>query len=204
MRQTIQEREAEVYADLWSSVALYKSNSPGERYAEVFHSIVQDPGATVLDAGCGEGRGMVELAKLGYQVAGIDITDAGLSAEAKQYPCVIETIWADLRPALLVLRLTVPTVFTSDTVDYVYCCDVLEHLEPQFTMLAVDQLLRVAKKGVFLSIYFDQDRFGHWVGRPLHLTVQPFVWWRDALREIADVVEARDCHNFGIFYLRTA
>ena len=124
-----------------------------------------------------------------------------LSPEAKAFPFLHETLWNDLRPAVYVLHANQPEVFGL-AVDYVYCCDVLEHLPTQFTMLAVDQLLRVAKKGVFLSVFFHQDGYGPWVGRPLHLTVQPFTWWRDALKEIADVTEARDCHEFGIFMVR--
>ena len=199
--QSIQQKEAEVYTELWSSVPNYRKNSPGEQYAKVFHEIVNDPGATVLDAGFGEGRGMVALSALGYHVGGVDITDAGLMPEAKGFPCVIESLWNDLRPALFIFHVTNPKVFKADSVDYVYSCDVLEHLPGQYTMLAVDQMLRVAKKGVFLSVFFNQDGFGPWAGRPLHLTVQSFVWWRDAIREIADVLEARDCHDFGIYYL---
>lgn len=199
---SIQEQEANAYAELWSSVSAYRRNSPGEQYARVFHDIVNDAGATVLDAGCGEGRGMVALAKLGYHVAGVDITDAGLNAEARAYPFIKETVWNDLRPVVYILHASQKDVFAADSVDYIYCCDVLEHLPTQYTMLAVDQMLRVTKKGLFLSIFFIQDGYGPWVGRPLHQTVQPFTWWRDALREIAEVVEARDCHEFGIFYVR--
>jgi len=198
---TIQDTERDTYDTLWSSVSAYRRNSPGEQYARTFHAIVNDPGATVLDAGCGEGRGMLALAKLGYTVAGMDLTDTGLNAEAKALPFVQDTLWNDLRPAAYLLHCT-GKGFAADGVDYVYCCDVLEHLPTQYTMLAVDQLLRIAKKGVFLSIFFIQDGYGPWVGRPLHLTVQPFTWWRDALREICDVVDARDCHEFGIFYVR--
>ncbi|MCU0521420.1 MAG: methyltransferase domain-containing protein [Anaerolineae bacterium] len=198
---SIQAVERDAYAELWSSVSAYKRNSPGEQYAKTFHAIVNDPGATVLDAGCGEGRGMVALDKLGYVVAGLDLTDAGLSAEAKAFPFMQETIWNDLNRVRQLFHSTRTHVF-GGKVDYVYCCDVLEHLPTQFTMLAVEKMIRVSKKGVFLSIFFIQDGYGPWVGRHLHQTVQPFTWWRDALRELCDVVEARDCHEFGIFYVR--
>lgn len=198
---SLQAVETDAYADLWSSVSSYKRNSPGEQYAATFHALVQDAGATVLDAGCGEGRGLVALAKLGYVVAGLDLTDAGLSAEAATFPFMQETIWNDLHEAVNLFHAS-PTHAYGSKPDYVYCCDVLEHLPPQFTMLAVDQLVRIAKKGVFLSIFFIQDGYGPWVGRHLHQTVQPFVWWRDSLRERHAVVEARDCHEFGIFYVR--
>jgi len=198
----IQTFEAESYAELWSSVSHYKRNSPGEQHARVFHGIVQDPGATVLDAGCGEGRGLLALAALGYRVVGMDLTDAGLSVAARAYPFIQDTLWHDLKPSVYLFHVQQPDVFRADGVDYVYCCDVLEHLPEQFTMLTVHRLLEVADKAVFLSIFFTQDGYGPWIGRPLHLTVKPFVWWRDALRELGDVTEARDCHEFGIFMLR--
>jgi hypothetical protein len=87
-------------------------------------------------------------------------------------------------------------------VDYLYCCDVLEHLPEQFTMLAVQRMLEVADKRVFCSICFIHEGAPPWLGRPLHLTVRPFVWWRDSLRELADLEDARDCDEFGIFSLR--
>jgi len=195
------ESEAALYSELWQAVPNYRKNSPGEQYAKVFHEIVNDPGATVMDAGCGEGRGMVALSALGYNVGGVDIMDPGRVPEAERFPCVIEALWNDLKPAVFVFHITHPLVFPTDKVDYVYCCDVLEHLPMQYTMLAVDQMLRIATKGVFLSVFFNQDHYGAWAGRPLHLTVQPFVWWRDSFKELTEVIEARDCHDFGLFYL---
>ncbi len=145
---------------------------------------------------------MVALAALGYHVAGVDIADITMCPEAKAFPRVVETLWNDLRPVVYVLHALNRAVFDANRVDYVFCCDVLEHLPVQFTMLAIDQCLRVAKKGVFLSIYFQPDDYGAWVGRPLHQTVQPFVWWREAIKEIAEIVEARDCLKYGLFYVR--
>jgi SAM-dependent methyltransferase len=198
----IQTFEAESYAELWGSVDAYKRVSPGEQHARVFHDLVQDPGATVLDAGCGEGKGLVALDALGYRVAGMDLTDAGLNATAKTFPFIQDTLWHDLKPSVYLFHVQQPTVFHAERVDYVFCCDVLEHLPEQFTMLTVQRLLEITDKALFFSVFFIQDGYGPWIGRPLHLTVKPFVWWRDAFRELADVTEARDCHEFGIFLLR--
>ena len=40
------------------------------------------PGMSILDIGCGTGRHAVELAKLGYEMTGIDLS-AGMLAEAE-------------------------------------------------------------------------------------------------------------------------
>jgi len=91
---------------------------------------------------------------------------------------------------------------TAGPYDWVYCTDVLEHLPPQFTMLAVDQMLRVATRGVFLTISTQPDQFGVWVGRSLHQTVQHYVWWRDSLRELGELVDARDLIGTALFVIR--
>ncbi len=42
-----------------------------------------EPGASVLDVGCGTGRHAIPLAKLGYRVTGVDISE-GMLAEARR------------------------------------------------------------------------------------------------------------------------
>jgi hypothetical protein len=86
--------------------------------------------------------------------------------------------------------------------DWVYCTDVLEHIPPQFTMLAIDQMLKVAKQGLFLTVSLVPDSFGVWAGKSLHQTVQPFTWWKDSLAEVGTVVEARDLISNAVFVVR--
>jgi len=198
----ISKAETEIYTELWESVPAYRRVSPGERYAELFHSIVNDSGATVLDAGCGAGQGILALSQLGYRMAGVDLVRTTLVAGAPQVPIICQSLWNDLKPAVYLISVEAPDIFRPDSVDYVYSCDVLEHLPEQFTMLAIQRMLEVAQKGVFISLMQQQEIYGSWVGRRLHLTVKPFIWWRDSMREIAEVVEARDVMANGIFYLR--
>ncbi len=42
------------------------------------------PGATILDVGCGTGRHSVELARRGFAVTGVDLSD-GMLAEARKH-----------------------------------------------------------------------------------------------------------------------
>jgi hypothetical protein len=65
-----------------------------------------------------------------------------------------------------------------------------------------------ACNGLFLSICFQDEAFSEIVGEPLHLTVMPFVWWRDHLAMMGNLVEARDFSphpenklKVGVFYL---
>jgi SAM-dependent methyltransferase len=185
--------ERECYEEMWG-VEQYADVSPGARFATVFDGLVRERGddprhLTVLDAGCGSGKGALALTTLGYRLTLCDLTLAGLMPDARMLPCFEAALWGPL---------TAHYVF-GGRYDYVYCCDVLEHLPTVFVGLAITQMLAVARKGLFISVALAPDNLGVWVGRPLHLTVQPYVWWRDHLRELGRVVEARDLINEGIY-----
>jgi hypothetical protein len=68
--------------------------------------------------------------------------------------------------------------------------------------LAIDQMLRVAKEGLFLTVSLVQDSFGVWAGKSLHQTVQPFTWWKDSLKELGTVTEARDLISNAVFVVK--
>ena len=180
--------ERNTYEEMWG-VESYAAHSPGEMFVPVFLDMVPPTIMTkssILDAGCGSGKGAIALEKAGFAVKCCDLTSAGLIPEASHLPFVETNLWDNL---------TKKVGFT----DWVYCCDVLEHIPTEFTMLTVSRLLDVARKGLFLSISLVPDQNGVWVGRPLHLTVQPFVWWRDNLSTLGTVVEGRDLITSAAF-----
>jgi SAM-dependent methyltransferase len=183
------ENERETYAELWSSVGAYAENSPGEQYLPVFLQVVGDWRGTVLDAGTGSGKGALALKRAGFDVRLCDVTDAGLVAEASALPFRQACLWSD---------------FTSRFApgfefDWVYCTDVMEHIPPQFTMLAVYQMLKAARNGLFLTVSLVPDSFGVWAGKSLHQTVQSFDWWKQSLNEVGRVVDARDLISNAVF-----
>jgi SAM-dependent methyltransferase len=180
--------ETDTYAEMWGHPA-YSVTAPGESYAPVFRAMVAEQCqgfGSVLDAGCGTGRGALALKALGFDVALCDVTDAGLDDAARDLPFFRLPLWANLRGAL-------------GCYDWVYCTDVLEHLPTEYTMLAVARLLEVARDGLFLTVATQADSFGVWVNRPLHQTVQPYIWWRDRLAELGTVRDARDLLTNALF-----
>lgn len=184
--------ERELYTDLFQAVEAYSTHAPGEHYVDAFQDMARATVGemhigSVLDAGCGTGKGGLALAAKGFRVELADLTDAGLTDEAKKLPFHQVCLWDDLR------RL--------GYFDHIYCCDVLEHVPPTFTMLVVVRLLARARKGVFLSIALQPDQFGVWVGRHLHQTVQSFTAWRDQLACIGRLVESRDLLATGLYYV---
>jgi 2-polyprenyl-3-methyl-5-hydroxy-6-metoxy-1,4-benzoquinol methylase len=189
--RSITARETDRYQELWQAVDAYGAYAPGEVFLPLFiemsGSVIR---TSVLDAGCGSGKGAVALREAGFpKVTLCDLTDAGLTPEARSFPFVSACLWDDLRRS-------------CGFHDWVYCCDVLEHVPTPFTMLVVTRLLEVARRGVFLTISLMPDQFGVWVGQSLHETVQPFTAWRDQLATVGELVEARDLLTNGIYLVR--
>lgn len=200
----IQTAETDTYQAAWALDA-YGDFSPGERYLPLFLDMARPPvtrpyvglggfsrATRVLDAGTGSGKGALALAAAGFDVIACDLTADGLTEEAKALPFVSACLWSDLRAVV------------KPPVEYAYCCDVLEHIPPEFTMLVCQRVIEVAKKGAFFSISLVPDQFGVWVGKPLHQTVQPFQWWRDRFRELGALVECRDLRSTGVYFVRAA
>lgn len=194
---TILDTEREKYQDVWASIDTYAEYAPGLTRAPMFLDMVGAARGTLLDAGTGSGRGALALKAAGFEVYLCDVTPAGIVPEAQALPYSDACLWRDLAPIARGVGHPGRTRF-----DFVYCCDVLEHVPPQFTMLAIDQLLRVTKRGLFLSISLQPDNFGAWIGQPLHQTVNQYRWWRDSIRELGEIVEARDLLTDGVFFVR--
>ncbi len=199
---SVKSAETELYSDIWRDVTGYGQFAPGEQYLPLFTEIInlfpnrRPQNTTILDAGCGSGKAAAALHAASYNVRLCDLTDEGLVPEARHLPFYSASLWNDLY--FVTRGFGHPN---RTTADFVYCCDVLEHIPKQFTMLAIDQMLRVADTGLFLSVSLVPDSFGVWAGKNLHQTVESFVWWRDALRELGHVGEARDLLANAIFFV---
>lgn len=181
-------------ADAAFGVEAYRAESAGERMVPVFLDMI---GARrrwrVLDAGCGTGRGMVALTRAGFsEVAGCDITPAGILPDIQlHWPFTMANLWDDRAMQSL------------GPVDHVYCCDVLEHIPEPLTMLAVRNMLAIARQGVFVTVSTGPDTHGVWVGEPLHQTVNPFTWWRKHLGAVGDMLQARDLLDHGVYLVQS-
>jgi 2-polyprenyl-3-methyl-5-hydroxy-6-metoxy-1,4-benzoquinol methylase len=184
------------------AVAAYSVHSPGERYAPMFCELVGvgDERGTVLDAGCCTGKGGLVLAAAGFDVTLCDYTAANLAPETKHLPFkLVRTLWD--REAMRQVALHVGH-WGRTTFDYAFCCDVMEHIPREFTMLTAHNLMAITRHGAFFSIALTPDGYGAWVGRQLHETVESFVWWRDRLKEFGTLEDARDLGHVGIYYVR--
>lgn len=178
----IAEAERQKYEKAWG-IDAYHSGSPGVLYQEMFQNIAKpQPGQTVLDIGAGAGAASVKMKEAGLRVIGYDLTNAAWAHPG--IPLWTGTIWK----------------FRSDaTFDFGFCCDVMEHIPPQFVALTLDRILAACDRA-FFSISFTPDVMGAGIGETLHLTVRPFKWWRDTFREVGTLYDARDLLGDGVFY----
>lgn len=181
MSLTVAERAK--YEKAWA-IPAYRNNSPGAKLVDAFFDIVNPaPCASVIDFGAGAGAASRLLKDRGLDVSAVDLT-----ASAWDQPDI---------------QLTVCSLWHylgERGADHAYCCDVMEHIPPAFVALTVERILDAAPSA-FFSVSFQPDAFGDWIGEPLHLTVQPFVWWRDLFAELGDVRVARDLIGEGLFHV---
>ncbi len=183
---SLSEIERGTYQEMWAVDAYRESVSPGVWCADLFAAWAT-PDSIVVDMGCGMGEGGQALEAKGFRVFYSDLALVNPALEPKFQAA---NVWRE--PEVLALR-------RFGRVEYVYCTDVLEHVPTPFVMLAVFNLLNLAKKGCFFSIGTRPDQHGVWVGKALHHTVQDFTMWRDQLQELGDVVDARDLGGAGIY-----
>ena len=161
---TIAEQERDKYERMWA-VPGYRDNSPGERLVDTFLKLASwDKGDDLLDCGSGTGRAAQKLADAGLDVTMLDITPAATDPDIK-LPFVEGCLW-DMR---------------LSSFDWIYCCDVLEHIPPEHVDEVLDNLACMTGYGAFMQIALFNDGFGHMIGETLHLTVKPASWWMDKI-----------------------
>ena len=111
-------------------------------------------GSTYLDVGCGRGETLAMARDRELIAVGTEIVP-----ELCDGAYVVNADIAD-------------RIFNS--IDYVSCYDVLEHLPPEDVGLALDELFRVAKKTLFITTNDNRLHFGD---AEQHLTRKPREWW---------------------------
>jgi|SRR3989344_1797226 len=111
-----------------------------------------------IELGCGKGRNVIGLAKLGFEMSGIDFSPAAIKeAEKRSKEEGIET-----KTSFKVHDATLKWPFESDSFDFGIDCFATTDIEnSKGRKYAADELTRVIKKGGYLFAYLlsPEDEF---------------------------------------------
>lgn len=191
---TVRPIEREIYRQMWERDE-YRQVAPGEGCAMEFLSQARPPkGASVLDLGCGTGRGGLMLALLGgLDVTFVDFTDNCLDSDVRnalttQAHC-LRFINADLWKGI------------PANAAYGFCTDVMEHIPPAQVDRVLVNILQSAQH-IFFQIATEDDVCGELIGHKLHLSVHPYAWWLQKFHELDCVVHwSREEGGACLFYV---
>jgi SAM-dependent methyltransferase len=149
---------ATYYSNYWGGGGPYERNERWLKFfGDVADGIIRDFRPTsVLDAGCAMGFLVEELRKRGVNASGVDISDYAISQ-------VHESVADHCRVASLTEPLT-------QRYDLITCIEVLEHVPPAETDLAIANLCGAADRLLLSTTPGD-------FGEPTHLNVQPPEAW---------------------------
>jgi len=180
-------KEKEKYEKAWEHDD-YRNYSPGEMVALQYVLKCRPKHGRLIDFGTGTGRGAFVLHNLGFDVTMIDIADNCLDEEVR------EEIGGNLVIGNLWDKLDLPQAPEG------YCTDVMEHIPTEHVEEVIQNIMGLCDRA-FFQICLKEDHFGQVLDEHLHLTVKPFVWWRDLLKKYGEVTDARDLLNNGWFYV---
>lgn len=180
IQPVVKDHEQEKYEKMWAQPA-YRDFSPGEATAMQFLKVARPSKMDkVIDFGCGTGRGSLMLALLGnLDVTMVDFTSNSLDEDVynmlSSQKHMMHFVQADLRKPMDVYA------------KYGYCTDVMEHLPPEDVDAALSHILKSAQH-VYFQISTVPDHMGSLIGEQLHLTVQPYEWWREKLKSLDAII----------------
>jgi len=154
----LEEREKAKYMSMWEQPA-YRKSAPGESHAEIALNLFET--GTLIDFGCGTGRGAKIFQDHGYEVTGVDFSPNGLETEI---PFVDACLWdlPDLKA------------------EYGFCTDVMEHIPSEKVEEVLKGISRCCEKAYF-NISIVDDSLGSLIGKKLHMTLMSPEGWRDLL-----------------------
>jgi len=182
------------YEKLWK-MDTYRRFSPGEKIAHVFLEVAKHCKGiqkTVLDAGCGTGRGGLKIFReSNSRVTFLDFTSDPLDSAAK---LLVRNGTAAFVQQSLIDDITLPRF------DYVYCTDVMEHIPPEDVDTVLSNILSAGDR-VFIQLSTVPDGMGVLIGEKLHLTIEQPEWWQEKIESLGStIIDSAVKHTACWFY----
>jgi ubiquinone/menaquinone biosynthesis C-methylase UbiE len=153
-----------LYQDYWARADRWGSSSFEDPELLARTILTTCGGGRVLAVGCGMGVLVRALLMAGLDATGLDVA-----------PACIEHGNAT-SPGRFVHGSILELPFDDDAFDVVVCTDVLEHLGEADVDRAISELVRVSRRGLYLTIATGPDRDRTW-----HLTIRDRLWWERKL-----------------------
>lgn len=165
--KNITDKERRKYEKIWKAHD-YRSNK-AEIFADLLFNSHQVYGRC-LDIGCGDGITVRRLLEKKIDCHGVDITLNGIDA-----PNVYSMSKYTEAPAWAM-------PFPSDSFDFSFSTDVLEHLPPELVQRSIAEISRITGLKTIHQIS-TRPAVKKYSGYEVHLTVQPLEWWERMFRK---------------------
>jgi hypothetical protein len=165
--------EQKKYIKCWD-VDQYREYSPGKEAVGTFlEAASPSEGETIVDWGCGSGKGSKELYDAGLDVTMLDFAFNCLDQDIKEL--------AEENDRLRFVEHDIGEAITLPST-YGYCVDVMEHIPEERVDAVLDTILNNSTH-VFFEISTQDDVFGHHqdIDEDLHLCVHDYQWWLEKL-----------------------
>jgi len=176
--------EKDKYTAMWNYDE-YRGCAPGEFCADKFLEVVK-PDSSIIDFGCGTGRGALAIHNAGHDVLCIDFA-SNCRDEAAEILPFIE--W-DLTQVIPI------------GAKYGYCTDVMEHIPPEDVEKVITNIMNSVTEA-FFQISLVDDVCGTLIGHPLHLSVHPYSWWMELFPQMGyAIMWSEDCGATAMFHIR--
>ena len=173
--------EEEKYKSMWS-IDAYRVHSPGERVASLFCAMF-NPKGTVIDFGCGSGKGGAKIDKLRGSTCKVILADFADNCVDKGNN--LPFVYCDLVKG------------TELKGDYGYCTDVMEHIPTEDVDKVIKTIMGAVPKA-FFQICLVNDSFGGMIGHPLHLSIFPSVWWYERFKNLGYKIEWMEADSINV------
>jgi len=192
----IASRERKKYYKLWQHYPLYRLYSPGQFCVSCFFNVFSSDikkGDHVIDFGCGTGR-----VALAFLEKGLDVTLMDFSPN-----CLDDNIAQLVSEKLRFIEACLWELPKNMAkAEWIYCCDVLEHIPEEKIDIVLENMSRLNLKGGFFSICLKPDNFGPTsIKSPLHICIKNKNWWKSKIKVHWDIKdELIDAENSFISY----